>query len=102
MAKLEKLRYNKHKEGATDSRLAQNKWCEITAQFRTLGRLFLFMVIFSHHVAKAENGCCVPKYTQQVSNRHGITPSQWIPANRFLYNRRVTVPPERANRLPLW
>ena len=25
-----------------------------------------------------------------------------IPASRFLYNRRVTVPPERANRLPLW
>ncbi len=40
-----------------------------------VGRLFLFMGIFTQHVAEAKNGCCVTKYTDQIQNRHGITPS---------------------------
>ena len=40
-----------------------------------LGRLFLFMGIFTHHVAQTKNGRCVAKYTKHIHNRHGITPS---------------------------
>lgn len=77
---------------------------EAAAQFSRPGRLFLCLsMVKSYRISNPEAGTaqCQHRY-QTFHSQHNTRPPFPDSLFGFLCNRRVTVPPQRANRLPSW
>ena len=95
---------NRCPTGAADRRLARFISLQLIAAYLVTGwRLLLCLVtIFTKRVSDSKAGQAEAQHRNQSQNIHMAQPSFPRFPYGFLCNRRVTVPPERANRLPSW